>query len=117
MQGVYYDYDGPCIAKKDTRAQHRILALLIASPQPNDIKFSKKAQLAYQTVLTLSQSAHVAHSEVTPAWQILKAIFNRRGILDPKKAITKNDKYYYSAALFSTVKVDGEASLFKLSNR
>ena len=115
VRGVYYDYDGPCISKKDMKSQHRILALLIASPYASEIQFSKRTQLAYQKALNLS--GNVAMFEKMPAWQVLKAIFNRSRVLDLKKDDPLTQKYFYSAALLRTIKVDAQAPLFKLSNR
>ena len=115
VRGVYYDYDGPCISKKDMKPEHRILALVIASPYASEIQFSKRTQLAYQK--NLSISGHVAMFEKMPAWQVLKAIFNRSRPLDIKKEDPLTQKYFYSAALLRTIKVDAQTPLFKLTNR
>lgn len=111
LRGIYYDYDGPCISKLDIRRQHRILALLIASPLPSEILFTQKAQLTYlKSLSTLSQTK----SNKVPAWQLLEAILNRSSVLGQPKNSLIYPSYFFSATLIPTLKVDAETSLYKM---
>lgn len=122
LRGIYYDYDGPCIVKKDTLMQHRILALLIASPWSSEIISSELLQQAYQN----SKFHEKTEADIfgdrsalftkAPAWQILQAIITNPSSLDCKEKYVDCPKYNYSARLFMTVKRDTLLPLFTLES-
>ncbi len=108
LKGLYYDYDGPCILKHDPLRQHRVLVLLIASPNSADMQDVQQLKMSYNAP---SKSFRTA-----PAWQILNKIFTKnqqlRHSAKPRLESRLEHSYKYSAALIRSA-VD-QSNLFEL---
>ena len=108
--------------KRDPLIQHRILALLFASPWSSEITSSELLQQTYQTTSFHEKTTEdmlVDRSVLftkAPAWQILKAIISKSSSLDCKEKYLDCPKYNYSARLPMTVKREPSLPLFTLES-